>query len=217
MNQNKLVYVENGRVVTDSLCVALKSNKKHKNVIRDIKNLMCSVEFNKLNFEPIKYKDTRGRTQTKYLMTEEGFTFLAMGWSGEQAAKFKEDYIREFARMAQTLKQAEPVTMYSLLQTVNALMNIQKLLLDQVSDIEERLEQQITLNSREQRILQQAITSRVHSLETSKVARRSIFRQLHRDIRDRWEVSSYKDVLQRNLKEALVRIDEWFPIRELES
>lgn len=217
MNQKKLVYVENGRVVTDSLSVALKSNKRHKNVVRDIKNLICRVEFNKLNFEPIKYKDTRGRMQTKYLMTEEGFTFLAMGWTGEQAAKFKEDYIREFARMAKTLKQAEQVTMHSLLQTVNTLMNSQQLLLEQVSDIEERLEQQITLNSREQRILQQAITNRVHSLETSKESRRLVFRQLHRDIRDRWEVSSYKDVLRLNLKEALMRIAEWVPIRELES
>lgn len=217
MELNKLVFIEKGRIVTDSLRVAYGSNKHHKNVLRDIRNIKCSDEFNKLNFEPIEYRDDRGRKQTKYHMTEEGFTFLVMGWSGEQTAEFKEKYIREFARMAGTLNQAEPVTMHSLLQTVNALMNSQQLLLEQVSDIEERLEQQITLNSREQRILQQAITSRVHSLETSKAARRLVFRQLHRDIRDRWEVSSYKDVLRLNLKEALVRIAEWVPIRELES
>lgn len=199
----QLVYMYNNRLVTDSIYVADESAKLHKNVLRDIKNLKVSDDFKRLNFEPINYKDGRGRNQTKYLITKQGFTFLVMGYVGERFAKFKEEYILEFDRMSSVLNEAEPVTMISLMQ--------------KIKEIEERLEQQITLNSRQQRILQQAITSRVHSLETNKVTRRLIFRQLHGDIRDRWEVSSYKDVLQRNLKEALARIAEWVPIRELES
>ena len=36
-------------------------------------------------------------------MTKDGFVFLVMGFTGKQAATFKEDYINEFNRMATTL------------------------------------------------------------------------------------------------------------------
>ena len=36
-------------------------------------------------------------------MTKDGFSFLCMGFTGKKAAKFKEDYIEEFNRMADSL------------------------------------------------------------------------------------------------------------------
>ena len=40
-------------------------------------------------------------------MTKDGFTMLAMGFTGPKAAAFKEDYIRAFNEMADALKRGE--------------------------------------------------------------------------------------------------------------
>lgn len=68
-----------------SLMVAEKFGKEHKNVLRDIQNLECSQEFTKLNFELSNYKDSTGRKLPMYEMTRDGFTFLAMGFTGKEA------------------------------------------------------------------------------------------------------------------------------------
>jgi Rha family phage regulatory protein len=91
------------RVVVTSLDVAETFGKEHKNVLRDIEALGCSEEFNRLNFEPINYLDARGREQRAYTMTRDGFTLLAMGYTGELAMRFKEAYIKQFNAMEKAL------------------------------------------------------------------------------------------------------------------
>ena len=88
----------NGNDVTTSLIVAQVFGKEHKNVVRDIENLSCSENFNRLNFERITYKDARNREQTAYEMTKDGFSFLVMGYTGTKAGEFKERFINEFNR-----------------------------------------------------------------------------------------------------------------------
>lgn len=102
-----LVVAENNRVTTTSLIVAKVFGKEHKNVIRDIENLSCSMDFNRLNFERITYKDARNRDQTAYEMTKDGFVFLVMGFTGKTAAKFKEAYIRAFNEMEAKLRREQ--------------------------------------------------------------------------------------------------------------
>lgn len=101
LNQSYDLYRKDDKAFCDSLQVAKTFGKYHKNILRDIRNLNCSAEFNKLNFECINYKDGRGRTQQKYIMTKDGFTFLVMGYRGKKAAEFKEAYIRRFNEMAE--------------------------------------------------------------------------------------------------------------------
>ncbi|WP_322922938.1 Rha family transcriptional regulator, partial [Paenibacillus campi] len=78
---NQLVYAHEGRLVTDSLRVAEETGKLHKNVLRDIRNLEVSEEFNRLNFEPVKYRDKKNQERDKFLITEHGLNFLAMTYS----------------------------------------------------------------------------------------------------------------------------------------
>ena len=93
-----------GRDVTTSLIVAEVFGKEHKNVVRDIESLNCSDGFNKLNFEPIEYIDSKGRKQKAYEITKDGFTFLVMGYTGEKAGQFKETFINEFNKREALLR-----------------------------------------------------------------------------------------------------------------
>ncbi|MEE1398680.1 Rha family transcriptional regulator [Ruminococcus sp.] len=72
--------------------------------MRDIAKLTepksgLSEEFRKANFMPSSYKDSTGRKLNCYLLTRDGFTLLAMGYTGQKAMQFKELYIRRFNEM----------------------------------------------------------------------------------------------------------------------
>lgn len=103
----ELVYLENGEPVTDSLVVAEVFGKQHKNVLQDIRDLDCSEEFSRLNFQPSTYVNERGRKYEKYILTKDGFTILAMGYTGKQAMQFKERYIQEFNRISEILQNKQ--------------------------------------------------------------------------------------------------------------
>lgn len=99
------VFLKDGHAITTSLKVAKVFGKRHKNVIKVIRNIGCPDEFWRLNFEPSNYLDERGKTQLMYEITKDGFTFLVMGFTGPQATQFKIAYINRFNEMDTTLRQ----------------------------------------------------------------------------------------------------------------
>lgn len=103
-----------GQITTTSNQVAANFGKLHKNVLRAIERLECSQEFNRLNFELAEFEDAKGEKRPAYRMTRDGFTFLAMGFTGKNAAQWKEAYISAFNKMeAELLKQQAPAIPYS--------------------------------------------------------------------------------------------------------
>lgn len=104
MEDLTIVFERNNQAVTSSRLVADYFGKRHDTVIRTIRKLGCSSEFNRHNFVEITYIDTRGRKQPEYLMTKDGFTILAMGFTGAKAMQFKEAYIKAFNKMEGLLK-----------------------------------------------------------------------------------------------------------------
>ena len=103
----------NGRDVTTSLIVAQVFGKEHNKVCRDIENLSCSASFNAANFGVIEYTDSRGRVQKAYEMTKDGFSFLVMGYTGDKAGEFKENFINEFNKREALLKSDDYILMRS--------------------------------------------------------------------------------------------------------
>lgn len=89
--------------VVTSLDVAETFSREHKNVLRDIRELQCSEDFRRLNFEQSEYLNEQNHKQPMFYMTRDGFTILAMGYTGEKAMKFKEAYIRQFNAMEKVL------------------------------------------------------------------------------------------------------------------
>lgn len=87
------------RPVVTSLDVAETFGKPHDKVMRDIRELGCSEEFNLANFGDISYTDSRNRIYNAKVMTRDGFTLLVMGYTGDLAMKFKEAYIKQFNAM----------------------------------------------------------------------------------------------------------------------
>lgn len=104
-----LVIIDGGRPATTSVLVAQKFKKSHKNVLQAIRNMECSATFRGLNFQPTirEIPGPKGaiRKESAFLISRSGFAFLAMGFTGKEAAQFKEDYIAEFDAMEEELKR----------------------------------------------------------------------------------------------------------------
>lgn len=103
------IQIVNGEIVTTSLAVADHFGKRHDDVLRKIQNIDCSPEFNGRNFAVVKYHDGKGEERPAYNITRDGFTFLAMGFTGKRAAAFKEAYINAFNQMEEQLHQQEQI------------------------------------------------------------------------------------------------------------
>lgn len=106
---SNLVSLANGRVTTSSLIVAQHFNKRHANVLRAIQNLECSENFTQLNFELSEYKDDSSKTNKYYIITKDGFMFLVMGFTGKEAALWKERFINAFNEMEASLRTRQEI------------------------------------------------------------------------------------------------------------
>ena len=105
-----LVFEQEKQAVTDSLIVAERFDKRHADVLRAIENLECSAVFSQRNFALTSRQDQQNKPQKYYQITRDGFAFLCMGFTGKDAARFKEAFITAFNRMESIIRFGLPAT-----------------------------------------------------------------------------------------------------------
>lgn len=105
-----VVFVRDGVVFANSRDVAAFFEKRHDNVMRDVRNVLSETgSWGLLNFEETPYVDEQnGQTYKAFSMTKNGFTYLVQGYTGPKAASFKIAYIDRFDAMEATLKETSP-------------------------------------------------------------------------------------------------------------
>nr|WP_294021951.1 Rha family transcriptional regulator [uncultured Lachnoclostridium sp.] len=91
------------KLVTTSLKVAEHFEKEHKDVLESIRNLVA--ENSAANFFTLTTYKNRGKEYPMYEMDRDGFSLLAMGFTGEKALRWKLDYIKAFNTMEKELKR----------------------------------------------------------------------------------------------------------------
>ncbi len=100
-----VLSIKDGNVVANSRDVADYFEKDVRHVHEAIRNLEKNArEFVSANFRPFKINDLTGVSVAHYDMTKDGFTLLAMGFTGERALKFKLAYIKQFNAMEDELR-----------------------------------------------------------------------------------------------------------------
>ena len=114
--------VIDGLPVVSSLTIAENFDKKHGDVLRDIHSISKDLpgEMRERNFALSQYegKTPTGGTRSypMYLLTRDGFTLVAMGFTGKKALAWKVKYIQAFNAMERALlegKHGEPVILPS--------------------------------------------------------------------------------------------------------
>jgi len=108
---NELVIMKDKQAVTSSLQVADTFEKNHRDVLRAIVNLeIGSAKLRSQMFAEGTYTN-RGKEYPMYYMNRDGFTLLAMGFTGDKALQFKLQYIKAFNEMEDQVKFQVPATL----------------------------------------------------------------------------------------------------------
>ena len=124
---NDLVTLgKDGRIMVSSKDVAEKFGKNHRDVLRAISNIECSEDFGVRNFTRSSYLSLQNKKLECVNMTRDGFVFLAMGFTGKEAAKWKEAYINAFNEMERILKEEYKEENKSVMQKCNELIGTLK-------------------------------------------------------------------------------------------
>lgn len=134
--ETNLVYANGAVALTNSILVAKKFEKDHQHILRDIRNLMEGVS--KIGDTPMFEETTyvhpqNGQEYPMFIMNRDGFTLLAMGFTGDKALSFKLDYIKAFNAMESKIKQQQkPLTQGQMLvQMAQAYEAQERMLLEQ--------------------------------------------------------------------------------------
>lgn len=101
-----IIRFENDQMLVTSLQVAKDFGKEHRNVLRDIESLKDVLNFEQM-FNLTNIPDTYGRNRKAYLINRDGFTLLAMGFTGKDALEWKLKYIQAFNQMEEKLNSPE--------------------------------------------------------------------------------------------------------------
>lgn len=106
---NEIVYRgESNQPLTNSKLVAEVFGKNHKDVMKAIRNLTegsaqnCAV---RQMFSESTYLNEQNKEQPMFIMNQDGFTLLAMGFNGKKAMEFKLKYIEAFNAMKRQIEQ----------------------------------------------------------------------------------------------------------------
>lgn len=210
-----------------SLEVAEMVGRRHDQVLRDIKTIIEHFGDDHKSvgnyFIEETYQDNLNRTKPCYLLTKKGCELYGTRMTGEKGTQFAVKYIERFNEMEQ--KQVQNVvplskdqalvtvlrTTADLVEDTQAIKIEQHEIRKELSLINEKIEEQITLTSGEQRAVQKEVAIKVYEIEDDVTIRPKLFRELHREIKDRFAVASYKDVRRQELQTVINYIRSWVP------
>lgn len=118
MNNEFGIVIRDRKAVVSSRDVARVFEKPHNDLLKAIRNLECSEEFRLGNFSQSSYINDQNREMPEIIMSRDGFSFLAMGFTGVRAARWKELYIAAFNSMEKSIATSTPVSSFNIPRTL---------------------------------------------------------------------------------------------------
>ena len=127
---NEIVYRgESNQPLTNSKLVAEVFEKEHKNVMQSIRKLMDGTAQNSAvhqMFSESTYLNEQNKEQPMFIMNQDGFTLLAMGFNGKKAMEFKLKYIEAFNAMKRQIEQSKPSVPQDYLEALKYLVKAEE-------------------------------------------------------------------------------------------
>ncbi|MYZ84048.1 Rha family transcriptional regulator [Ligilactobacillus salivarius] len=227
-----LVIMHDQQAVTTSLVLAEAFEKQHKHVIEAIEKKISTAENSALlknMFIEDSYIASNGKQNKMYYLNRDGFTFIAMGFTGKKADEFKLKYIDAFNKMENQIKEKTQFRLPKNLTEMSTMFfDVMK---DQDKKIEEQSEKVNFLmnlsgltsprnkeltKARNKKIIQVCGGSESNSYQ-DKSLRSKLYNELFKSYRHRFDVNQYVDTPMKRFDEAKEYINNWYPPFELKD
>lgn len=235
MPNNALCKNDLQTVTIDSREVSVMTGKEHKHLRRDIKNYIDVLGQSNIGhsdfFIPSTYTNSQNKEQPCYLLTKKGCDLVANKMTGEKGIIFTAKYVTRFEEMESLIKQPqklmsmEEVMIRSLEEQLKIKQKMEivqqntAIAVSRAERVEEKLDKQMTINSTQQKHIQDAVKKKVserlnrckefNNLFDTGDHKAQFFSSLYGDLKRRFGVPTYKDILYINYDDALGFVKAW--------
>ena len=127
-----------GTPITNSLLVAQKFGKEHRNVLQTVRNMTAENSAVHQMFYETTYYNEQNKQQPLFVMNRDGFTLLVMGFTGSDALQFKVDFINAFNKMENIIKSGA----HQIPQTYSEALMIAARQAEQIEQLQKQNEEQ---------------------------------------------------------------------------
>lgn len=223
--ETQLVVMTNGQVTTTSREVAQVFGREHRDVLKAIDNLTKDFDEGVRNFSqaPMFTEETYVHSQNhqeyrQVRMNKDGFTLLAMGFTGSKATQFKLRYIQAFNEMEETLR-SQPALPTNPLDQIVLLAQGTTQLSKEVGKLKNKVDEldgNQVLNSARYEYISKAVSAKVREYaNVNKLNYKKVNGELRRDLnRQINEVAGVKirrDLRDKDFDTVTQLISIWTP------
>jgi ribosomal protein L17 len=171
--------------------------------------ISLSGEAKREFFNRHEFQDGSKNASIVYLWTEKGAWLHAKSLNTDEAWEAYEKLVDDYYNKVKVLSEREQLiaSMKLSLETAEEITQVK----GEVKEIRGMVENQITLDHGEQLRIKKGVGARVYEIETDPAVRSLLFRELYRDIKDRFGVASYRDIKRKDILSAINYINAWIP------
>ena len=210
-----LVIMKNQQAVTTSLQVAENFGKRHSDVLESVKNLVTENSVAKYFSEG--FYENRGKEYPLYYMNRDGFTLLAMSFTGKAALQFKLKYIEAFNQMENHIKQQPqiPDTPRGLALLALAANEEASKRIDEIDERLVDIEENKLITTEDKGTIDRAVQKKVYQIckdqHLGQGAKSMLFQDLGSSIKQLFSVPNRGRIKDRDFQKVLGFIDHWQP------
>ncbi|HAP4164336.1 TPA: phage regulatory protein, partial [Enterococcus faecalis] len=210
--------MKNKQVVTSSLQVAETFRKQHKHVLEAIDELKQGLAENSadLFYEDIYVHPQNKQSYRQVIMNRDGFTLLAMGFTGQKALQFKLKYIEAFNQMEKEIQQPKLPT--SKRELAMLALSANEETNERVDNIDKRLvdiEENKLISTEDKGTIDSRVRKKVYYLckeqRLSQEAKSMLFQDLGSSIKRLFNVPNRGRIKDKDFQRVLEFIDNWQP------
>ena len=176
----------------------------------DVSNMLKTID----NEEKLLRKIfVSGQNRDMWFLTEDGLYEVLMLSTKPIAKEFKKQVKEILKIIRKTGSYSKPMTIEDMIiMQANEMKSVKH----RIDVVENKVDNEIRIDQSEQRKLQKAINIRVYQrLDVINAEKRLMFPAIHRDVKDRFGVASYRDIKRKDLTEALAYVQNWIEKAEL--
>lgn len=214
-----LVIMHDRQAVTTSLQIAKTFQKNHRDVLRVIDTLKKDVRNFAQMFSESSIPDSYGRPRRIYYLNRDGFSLLAMSFTGTKALQFKLAYIDAFNEMEDNLRQhPRPL---SLPEQIQVIAKGYDGLARDVEDIKNRMglpgNMAHTFSKKRNAKVIAVLGGKKSNAYENKTVRSKTYRALFSSYCETFSQDRYNDLPMKDFDKALAFIENWYPPFELQQ